>query len=205
MTPIATLMRKPVPASPSSSPRSRSRSSSRPARKSRNARPSRNSTVIGVSILTQSRTDGPTMMPQTIATTSAEIRALGARLTSSGAPSAMTATTSRPPKEMWVTSGPPPCAIGGCRVLSRRHQPALQPARPASSTPGARSLPADRSVLLSAAALGAAQQPVELVEQPLLKLVDPTAQRVDVGTPGAHLLGLEPDDDRAARGQRRLR
>jgi len=60
---------------------------------------------MGMSMLTQPSTDGPTTMPATIATTSAGIRALGARLTSSGAASAITATISRPPNDTSVISG----------------------------------------------------------------------------------------------------
>src|SRR6266536_3244499 len=104
ITPIPTLIRKPVPASRSSGPRSRFRSSSAPARKSRNASPSSASTPIGVSNFTQPSTDGPTTMPATMATTSAGIRARGARLTSSGAASAISATTSSPPNDTLVIS-----------------------------------------------------------------------------------------------------
>ncbi len=98
-SPTAMVATNPSRGSRNRSPRRRMRSISRPARKSRNASPTRASTAIGGSISTQPSTAGPTTMPARISMTTPGTFTRGIPPASSGATTAITATTNSPPNE----------------------------------------------------------------------------------------------------------
>src|ERR1700730_1030875 len=114
-TPIASEARNPAPASLSAGPLSRSKSISRPARKSRKARPRVDSTWIGRSTCTQCST-GPRRMPAAISSTTAGTRSRGARPSRSGARKATAATATSCVEELT-------CASSLRRSGPHRHRP----------------------------------------------------------------------------------
>src|SRR6266511_2685542 len=110
-SPIATASASetanPRPAISSTRPRSRSKSISRPARKSRNESPTTLKIAIGSSVgSTQSRPEGPIAIPATISSTTAGSTRRGKSPSTKGAPKATAATISKPVNETSGT-GPP--------------------------------------------------------------------------------------------------
>src|SRR6266511_5451893 len=108
-SPIATASEtaNPRPAISSTRPRSRSKSISRPARKSRNESPTTLKIAIGSSVgSTQSRPEGPIAIPATISSTTAGSTRRGKSPSTKGAPKATAATISKPVNETSGT-GPP--------------------------------------------------------------------------------------------------
>ena len=105
-SPMASDATKPMPPSRSGAPRSRRRSSSIPARKSRKATPRLLTIWTTGPGLIHPRMAGPKMMPATSSSTTAGTRSLGTKPSVKGTRNAMSITPNRLTSVIFSTGGP---------------------------------------------------------------------------------------------------